>query len=257
MSIDVDQCVADILDIGHCVLPGRFPKPAIDAFHDGFLPLLAKVAERIPEGNRRANRWAIGLPFAPPFHQSAFFNDDIVNEIVGRILGESMFIGYYGTDTPVAGSEDQQVHSDIRPLFPEQPDLRYPPPTLSVRFTTVDMTLENGPYSTSERTQHLSRDEAQSENPGGRNRARTAAAVAPATSSSATPRTLHRGTANRTDAPRPFAVIVYNRNWYHLDGELRLEANEDTPMLLESFYQTLPADGAEASAPRPEDGWLG
>ena len=55
------------------------------------------------------------------------------------------------------------------------------------------------------------------------------------------PRTLHRGTANRTDAPRPFAVIVYNRDWYHLDGELRLEANEDTPMLLESFYQTLPA----------------
>ncbi len=240
MSIDVDQCVADILDIGHCVLPRHFPTPAIDAFHDGFLPLLAKVAERIPEGNRRANRWAIGLPFAPPFYQSAFFNDDIVNEIVSRILGESMFIGYYGTDTPVAGSEDQQVHSDIRPLFPEQPDLRYPPPTLSVRFTTVDMTLENGPYSTSERTQHLSRDEARAKIQAGE------IELAPLLLSAgdvliSDPRTLHRGTANRTDAPRPFAVIVYNRNWYHLDGELRLEANEDTPMLLESFYQTLPA----------------
>jgi len=53
-------------------------------------------------------------------------------------------------------------------------------------------------------------------------------------------RTLHRGTANRTDEPRPFAVIVYNRDWYHLEGELRLEANEETPMLLESFYRTLP-----------------
>ena len=36
-------------------------------------------------------------------------------------------------------------------------------------------------------------------------------------------------------------MIVYNRDWYHLDGELRLEANKETPMLLESFYQTLPA----------------
>ena len=35
-------------------------------------------------------------------------------------------------------------------------------------------------------------------------------------------------------------MIVYNRDWYHLDGELRLEANEETPMLLESFYRTLP-----------------
>ena len=53
-------------------------------------------------------------------------------------------------------------------------------------------------------------------------------------------RTLHRGTANRTNAPRPFAVIVYNRDWYHLESEFRLEANEETPMLLESFYRTLP-----------------
>ena len=229
MSVDIDQCVADILDVGHCVLPNHFPKAAIDAFHKGFLPLLAKVAARNPEGNRRAHRWAIGLPFAPPFYQSAFFGDDTVNEIVGRILGENMFIAYYGTDTPVAGSEDQQVHSDIRPLFPDQPDLRYPPPTLSVRFTSVDMTLDNGPYSTSERTQHLTRDEA---------RAKLAAGeieLAPLLL-----RALHRGTANRTNAPRPFAVIVYNRDWYHLESEFRLEANEETSMLLESFYRTLP-----------------
>lgn len=239
MSVDIDQCVADILDIGHCVVPNHFPKPAIDAFREGFLPLLAQVAARIPEGNRRANRWAIGLPFAPPFYQSAFFGDDTVNEIVGRILGESMFIAYYGTDTPVAGSVNQQVHSDIRPLFPEQPDLRYPPPTLSVRFTSVDMTLDNGPYSTSERTQHLTRDEAQAMLAAGEiELAPLLLRAGDVLISDA--RTLHRGTANRTDAPRPFAVIVYNRDWYHLEGEMRLEANEATPMLLESFYQSLP-----------------
>ena len=256
MSIDLDQCVADILDIGHCVLPGHFPKPAIGAFHDGFLPLLAKVAERIPEGNRRANRWAIGLPFAPPFYQSAFFNDAIVNEIVSRILGESMFIGYYGTDTPVAGSEDQQVHADIRPLFPEQPDLRYPPPTLSVRFTTVDMTLENGPYSTSERTQQLSRDEAQAKIQAGEiELAPLLLRAGDVLISDA--RTLHRGTANRTDAPRPIRrdrlqPRLVSPRWRAAAGGERGDANAAGIVLPDA-----PAAGAEASAPRPEDGWLG
>ena len=40
------------------------------------------------------------------------------------------------------------------------------------------------------------------------------------------PRTLHRGTPNGTDTPRPFAVIVYNRYWYWSKIIERLEANE-------------------------------
>jgi hypothetical protein len=53
------------------------------------------------------------------------------------------------------------------------------------------------------------------------------------------PRTVHRGTPNHTDEPRPFAVIVHNRGYYLQEGHKRLEANEDTPFLRESFYQTL------------------
>ena len=100
------------------------------------------------------------------------------------------------------------------------------------------MTLENGPYSTSERTQHLTRDEAQAQVAAGEIKlAPLLLRAGDVLISDA--RTLHRGTANHTDAPRPFAVIVYNRDWYHLDSEMRLEANEETPMLLESFYRTL------------------
>ena len=53
------------------------------------------------------------------------------------------------------------------------------------------------------------------------------------------PRTLHRGSPNCTDTPRPFVVIVHNRHWYYTESHGRLEANENTPMLTESFYQTL------------------
>ena len=111
-----------------------------------FSPLLEDVAARIPEGNRGPNRWAIGLPFAPPFYHSAFFNDNTVIEIVSRILGEDMHISYYGTDTPIQGSEYQHVHADLPFLFKEEPAHRHPPALLSVRFTFVDMTPENGPF---------------------------------------------------------------------------------------------------------------
>ena len=87
------------------------------------IPLLDEVSFRIPDGNRGPNRWAIGLPFSPPFYSSVFFNDHTVNGIVSRILGENMFISYYGTDTPVSGSEYQNVHSDHPLLFPEDENL--------------------------------------------------------------------------------------------------------------------------------------
>ena len=54
------------------------------------------------------------------------------------------------------------------------------------------------------------------------------------------PRTLHRGTPNLTDTPRPFIVISHNRSWYDLAlHDRKLEANEDTSFLMESFYRTL------------------
>ena len=52
MPIDIDECVAEILDIGHCILPDHFPRSALEECHQAFQPLLEDVAARIPEGNR-------------------------------------------------------------------------------------------------------------------------------------------------------------------------------------------------------------
>ena len=103
MPPDIDRYVEEVLTRGHCLLENQFPRDAVEACRAGFLPLLEEVAGRIPEGNRGPNRWAIGLPFAPPFYHSAFFLDETVNRICSRILGEEMHVVYYGTDTPVAG----------------------------------------------------------------------------------------------------------------------------------------------------------
>ena len=99
------------------------------------------------------------------------------------------------------------------------------------------MTPENGPFEVAERTQHLPRTETLERANAGK------IALKPLLLKAGDvlitdPRTVHRGTPNRTKTSRPFAVIVHNRHWYNISRE-RLEANEDTPMLTESFYRTL------------------
>ena len=240
MPADIDRCVEEVLTRGHCLLENQFPRDAVEACRAGFLPLLEEVAGRIPEGNRGPNRWAIGLPFAPPFYQSAFFLDETVNRICSRILGEDMHVVYYGTDTPVAGSEYQKVHADIPMLFPEDPNHRHPPATLSVRFTFGDMTMENGPFEVAPGMQHLPRQETLARLESGELRLEPLLLNAGDVIVSDA-RTPHRGTPNRTGEPRPFAVIVYNRSWYFTESmdARELEANEETPRLTESFYRSL------------------
>ena len=184
------------------------------------------MARRIPEGNRGPNRWAIGLPFAPPFYHSVFFLDETVNRICSRILGEDMHVVYYGTDTPVAGSGYQKVHADIPHLFPEDSDHRHPPVTLSVRFTFGDMTMENGPFEVAPGMQHLPREETLARLESGELPLEPLLLdIGDVIVSDARP--PHRGTPNRTREPRPFAVIVYNRSWYFTESmdARELEAN--------------------------------
>ena len=240
MSIDITRCVEEIQSDGHCLLKDRFPHDAVEACRLGFLPLLDEVTHRVPDGNRGPRRWAIGLPFAEPFYHSAFFTDNIVNQICRRILGDDMHIVYYGTDTPVQGSEYQKVHADIPFAFPENPQHRHPPLTLSVRFTFGAMTMENGPFEVAPGTQHLPRTETLAKLEAGELPLQPLLLdVGDVLISDA--RTPHRGTPNNTDEPRPFAVMVYNRGYVfsERDQARTLEANEETPQLMDSFYQTL------------------
>ena len=241
MGINIDNCVEQVLETGYCLLPNHFPQNKLEQCNAAFLSLLEDIAQRIPEGNRGPNRWANGLPFAPPFYHSEFFNDDTVNEIVQRIFGEKMHISYYGLDTPTKDTGYQSIHRDVAPLFHECPDRSSPPYLLSIRFPFVEMTVENGPFEVTTGTQHLPKDEA----------------IAKAESGEiplnplllklgdviiSDPRAVHRGTPNRTNDPRPFAVICYNRPWHSVESHTApLLANEDATKLTESFYQSLSA----------------
>jgi len=127
------------------------------------------------------------------------------------VVGEDATMVQLATDTPLLGSEYQDVHRDALPLFPET-DQETPSFQLAVNFPLVDVRIENGPTEIARGTHMVSKQE-------GLRLIETGAVVLEPIEMRLGDvmirdvRHLHRGTPNRTDVPRPMVVIGYSRRW--------------------------------------------
>jgi ectoine hydroxylase-related dioxygenase (phytanoyl-CoA dioxygenase family) len=211
-SEQLDKYAQQVREDSLCVIPGLFNPAKIDRWNEVFLPLLYRHIER--EGhrlNRGPNRYYVTLPFVPPFADPAIFENDVILGVVGRLVGQDGVMCQLATDTPLQGSEYQEIHRDTQLLFPET-GKETPPYQLAVNFPLVDMTMENGPFEVALGTHMLSKEE-------GMRRIETGEAkIEPVLLKKGDVmirdvRHLHRGTPNRTDVPRPMVVIGYSRRW--------------------------------------------
>ncbi|HEX8719888.1 MAG TPA: phytanoyl-CoA dioxygenase family protein [Pyrinomonadaceae bacterium] len=201
-----------VLEQGFCVLPGHFSRAKMEAWRAAFAPLLERHIER--EGhrlNRGPGRYYVTLPFAAPFADPEVFEDDDVLGVVRGLVGEDAALVQLATDTPLLGSEYQDVHRDAPPLFPEW-GRETPPFQLAVNFPLVDVTAENGPFEVARATHMLSKEE------GLRRLGSGEARLEPIMLRAGDVmirdvRGLHRGTPNRTREPRPMVVLGYSRRW--------------------------------------------
>ena len=211
-SSDIEAFTRAVLEDGYCILRGQFPADKLDAWREAFAPMLAAHIER--EGhlrNRGPGRYYVTLPFAEPFADPAVYEDDDVLAVVERLVGEDTAMCQLATDTPVAGSEYQDVHRDAPPLFPET-GRETPPFQLAVNFPLVDVTPENGPFEVARGTHMVSKAE------GLRRIEAGEVSLEPITMRLGDVmvrdvRGLHRGTPNRRGEPRPMVVIGYSRRW--------------------------------------------
>jgi hypothetical protein len=209
---EIESFVRRVLDEGFCVLPEHFPRGLMESWNAEFAPLLARHIER--EGhlkNRGPGRYYVTLPFVPPFADPRVFEDDDVLAVVGGLVGEDAVLCQLATDTPLRGSEYQDVHRDAPPLFPET-GRETPPFQLAVNFPLVDVTLENGPFEVARATHMLSKEE------GLRRIGAGEASLEPLLMKAGDVmirdvRGLHRGTPNLTDEARPMVVLGYSRRW--------------------------------------------
>jgi hypothetical protein len=209
---EIEGFVREVLADGFCVLPGHLPRAKMEAWREAFRPLLERHVER--EGhrfNRGPARYYVTLPFAAPFADPAVYEDDDVLGVVFGLVGGDATLVQLATDTPLLGSDYQDVHRDAPPLFPEW-GRETPPFQLAVNFPLVDVTEENGPFEVARATHTVSKEE------GLRRLERGEARLEPICLRAGDVmirdvRGLHRGTPNRTREPRPMVVVGYSRRW--------------------------------------------
>jgi hypothetical protein len=209
---EIESFAQRVLEDGYCILRDHFPAATLESWNAAFTPLLETHIER--EGhlkNRGPGRYYVTLPFTEPFADPRIYEDEDVLAVVELLVGEDAVMCQLATDTPVLGSDYQDVHRDAPPLFPET-GRETPPFQLAVNFPLVDVAVENGPFEITRGTHMMSKDEAMRRLEAGEVKLEPLI-MRVGDCMIRDVRGLHRGTPNRTRVPRPMAVIGYSRRW--------------------------------------------
>jgi hypothetical protein len=209
---EIDRYVAEFHRDGFCILRNHYPVEKLRAWQAAFQPLLDNhLAIEGAKKNRGPARYYVTLPFREPFADPQFYEDEDVLAIVGRLVGDDFVMCQLATDTPLLGSDYQEIHRDTPPLFPETGQ-ETPPFQLAVNFPLIDVTAENGPFEVARGTHVLPNAEALRLIETGE-RPLEPIALKLGDVMIRDVRGLHRGTPNRTNEPRPMVVIGYSRRW--------------------------------------------
>lgn len=211
-DVTIDRLAQTVLDDGYCVIPGLFSTALLARWREHFAPLLETHMAR--EGhlrNRGSGRYYVTLPFVAPFSDPSVYEDEDVLALCAKLVGDDMVMCQLATDTPLRGSDYQDVHRDTPPLFPES-GRETPPYQLAVNFPLVDVTPEMGPFEVARKTHMMPKEEGLRLIEEGHVRLEPVLMRAGDVMIRDV-RGLHRGTPNRTDVPRPMAVIGYSRRW--------------------------------------------
>jgi ectoine hydroxylase-related dioxygenase (phytanoyl-CoA dioxygenase family) len=194
------------------IVRGLIPTATIDAWNQAFQPLLrAAVAREGDDPNRGVERYYVTLPFQDLWADPAIIDNDAVMAVVEELVGADGVMCQLASDTPLEGSEHQDLHRDTQLLFPES-GVETPPYQLAVNFPLVDVTDETGPMEYAPGTHMLSKADGLSRIESGEIPL-VRAYMARGDVMIRDVRHIHRGTPNVSATPRPMVVIGYSRRW--------------------------------------------
>lgn len=215
MALTADQVrdhAEEVRRTSATILRGLLRVETIDAWNTAFQPLLERaVARERDDPNRGPARYYVTLPFHGLWADPQIIDNDAIMAVVSELVGADGVMCQLATDTPLRGSDYQDLHRDTQLLFPET-GVESPPYQLAVNFPLVDVTLDNGPMEMAAGTHMLSKAE------GLRRIEAGEIALEPVLMKRGDVmirdvRHIHRGTPNPSNTPRPMVVIGYSRRW--------------------------------------------
>ncbi len=210
----LDLAIGQVRNNGYVLFERVLSPTLVAAMQASFTDLLeAHVQQADP--NRGARRYQMHMPFAPPFSDERVIASPFVLPIVEALVGEDCICHYFASDTPLPGSDYQAVHPDIYQLFPESSAVM-PPYSIVVNIPLVDAREDNGPLEIwPGGTHHYVAQPSQVANLAAE--MQSVRVLMPAGSIVIRDsRMWHRGTPNRSTAPRPNFTLIYSRFWLKL-----------------------------------------
>lgn len=209
---------------GYVVLASVLSEEQIQELRAAFDPLFEKYTEEkgYNTGTARAQMF---LPFTEPFCKDAIIANPMALSIIDEVLGSDCRCTYFASDTACPGSDYQNVHSDLPPLFPEL-GVGLPPYSLVLNIPLVDVTEENGPLEIWPGGSHLDPDNTKHTDIAGETVSaakfmHSEKVLMPAGSMVIRDmRMWHRGTPNQSSAWRTNLAFIYNREWYGAGSEI-------------------------------------
>lgn len=208
------QYAAEVRDEGYTILREFIPVSDIDDLAAHFQPILERRIQSAPP-DRGPGRFYSTVPFTFPFANASVFADPFLLEILEGIVGTDFVMCQMASDTPVAGSEYQQIHRDTEGLFFDDSShyIETPAYQLGVNFPLCDITSDDiGPLEIAKNT-HMLTSHDQNELIASKAVKLEALYMKKGDVLIRDVRCLHRGTPNVTDKPRPMMVMGYSRKW--------------------------------------------
>lgn len=207
----LSQALTLIKVAGYVVFESALPQDLVDALFNEHQKIFDKYLEN-PDPTFGKNHYRTYLPFRQPFADERVVANDFVVPLLNSLLGKDFVCHYLASNTCIPGSELQPPHSDVYPLFPGT-DIKPPPYHMVVNIPLVDITDENGPIEFWSGGTHL--------NTFGMEEVAALAPYMPSQFGTMPAgsifirdgRMWHRGTENRSNAPRPNLAMVYTRPW--------------------------------------------
>jgi len=240
-NVDLDLKLAEFRINGYAVFEEMIPHDIIDRITAAFMPMLERVRERETElskfengdlesGHGRQqlkNRYTMTVPWRHPFTDPAVFEHPVILEFLDRYWGRDDYIvTCYHSNNPYPGTDTQHWHRDTQMIKDIPHTALEAVPAIGVKFPLVDTSVENGSIEVLPCTQYIvdadletRYDEVLCKGDFGHtvrlNLKKGSMWVQDI-------RTLHRGTSNLSDAPRPEIVVCYCQPWFAIRQTIQI-----------------------------------
>jgi len=209
---------------GYVVFEKVIPEDLIETLFKEHQTIFDKYLED-PDPTFGINHYRTYMPFREPFADERVIANPLVVPILNNLLGKDFVCHYLASNTCLPGSDYQPPHSDVYPLFPGT-DIKPPPYHMVVNIPLVDITEENGPIEFWAGGTHLNTfgmEEVEALAPFMQSQTATMPAGSIFIRDG---RMWHRGTQNKSNAPRPNLAMVYTRPWVDV-GARRIGIPQD------------------------------